>query len=65
MLFVWLRLYDATARPDVTAIKAPRLGRSGWFAGTQAAEHSGVLEADGTGRGLDGGAVADQVLGSL
>lgn len=41
------------------------LGRSGWFAGTEAAEHADVLEADGAGGGLDGGAVADQVLGSL
>jgi hypothetical protein len=44
-------------------------GRSGWFAGAEAeaeaAEHAGVLEADGAGGGLDGGAVADQVLSSL
>jgi hypothetical protein len=40
-------------------------GRSGWFAGAEAAEHAGILEADGAGGGLDGGAVADQVLGSL
>jgi hypothetical protein len=40
-------------------------GRSGWFAGAEAAEHAGVLEADGAGGGLDGGAVADQVPGSL
>jgi NADPH:quinone reductase-like Zn-dependent oxidoreductase len=39
--------------------------RSGWFAGAEAAEHAGVLEADGAGGGLDGGAVADQVLSSL
>ena len=93
MPFVWLCLFDATARPDVTAIGPPRParaapydpfwitnffwpnepwflgfpapGRSGWFAGAEAAEHAGVLEADGVGGGLDGGAVADQVLGSL
>ena len=41
------------------------LGRSGWFAGAEAAEHADVLEADGAGGGLDGGAVADHVLGSL
>ena len=37
-------------------------GRQGWFAGAEAAKHAGILEADGVGGGLDGGAVADQVL---
>jgi len=41
------------------------LGGSGWSAGAEAAEHAGVLEAGGAGGGLDSGAVADQVLGSL
>src|SRR3984957_1037989 len=41
------------------------LGRSVRFAGAEAAEHAGVLEADGASGGLDGGAVADQVLGPL
>ena len=31
----------------------------------QAAEHPGVLETDGPGGGLDGGAVADQMFGPL
>ena len=34
-------------------------------AGAQAAQHPGVLEADRPGRGLDRGAVADQVLGAF
>lgn len=40
-------------------------GGSGWFAGAEAAEYACVLEADGPGGGLDGGAVTDQVLGSF
>src|ERR1700685_834697 len=35
------------------------------FAGAEAAEHAGVLKADGSGGDFDGGAVADQVLASF
>jgi hypothetical protein len=35
------------------------------FTGAETAEHAGVLEADRAGGGLDCGAVAYQVLGSL
>ena len=35
------------------------------LAGAEAAEHAGVLEAGSAGGGLDGGAVAGQVPGSL
>lgn len=58
-----------SARAPLNGHVASRLGtavrRSGWFAGAEAAEHAGVLEADGACGGLDGGTVADQVLGSL
>src|ERR1700735_2977028 len=52
-------------QPRRSAAEGIAPGRSGWVAGAEAAEHAGVLEADGAGGGLDGGAVADQVLGSL
>jgi len=48
--------------------RPPRGGRfrcSGWFTCAEAAEHASVLEADGAGGGLHGGAVADQVLSPL
>jgi hypothetical protein len=45
--------------------RGDEVGLVGWVAGAEAAEHAGVLEADGAGGGLDGGAVADEVLGSF
>src|SRR5690348_5549770 len=39
--------------------------RRGLWAGAEAAEHAGVVEADGAGGRLYGGALADEVLGTF